>query len=87
MTRSITFGALGLLVLVAACGDRNDSPVAATPAVPPVVSNEVPATALASARAFSEFAASLMLDNVGAGLTLSAGRGPTSETDEPIAVR
>ncbi len=83
-TRRIPFTALCLALLVSACGGRNDSAVVVPP---PTASNEVPATALVSARAFSEFAASLALDNVGVGLTLSAGSGPTSETDTPIAIR
>ena len=89
MKRGFTTCALGLLVLLAACGDRNDSPAPVTsiPAPPPAASNEVPSSALATARAFSEFVATLMADDRGMGLTVTAGPGPTSETDQPIAVR
>lgn len=54
------------------------------PASAPAAVREVPASALASARAYSEFAASLALDERHEGLSLHGVVAPTSETEEPI---
>ena len=76
--------ALAVGVSLTACdgGDSYDAPT-----VPPAAITEVPASASASSRAYSEFAASLARSESAEGLGLNlVVTPPLSETDEPIAV-
>ena len=75
------------LVLAAAtlgaCGGGNSAvdPVMPTP---PVVSNEVPAAAYASTRAYASYLSSLPATATGEPLDVGKVVPPTSETEEPV---
>ena len=71
--------ALMLSVGLAACGG-SDGP----PAPPPVVSNEVPASAYASNTAYSQYAGSLAVNETSEPLDVDKVVAPTTETAEPI---
>jgi hypothetical protein len=77
--------ATALVTLLSACsnGSQYDTPVA--PATPAAIT-EVPSSALVSARAYSEFAGSLVKSESAEGLKLSAGAAPASESEDPIPV-
>ncbi len=74
-----------LLVLTsaAALAACSDNPAAETPEPPMVDNNQVPASALVSARAFSSFAASLPPSDSKLPLDVNGVTPPTSETEEP----
>ena len=74
---------VSLITLLAACGGgyNDDQPVIAD-------GTKVPASALASATAYSQWAASLMNSETGAAVTIEDGMmPPKSESDDPIVVR
>jgi hypothetical protein len=72
---------LGLAASLAACGDSPQ-----TAEVNPPASNEVPASATASTRAYASFAASLPKSDTQDPLDVSKVTPPTSETEEPQAI-
>ena len=79
------FGALALATsaLLAAC---SDSPQEETVA-PPLAASEVPASAFASASAYTDFARSLAKSETGKPLDLNkAGAAPTSESASPAGI-
>ena len=73
--------ALGLTAALAACGDSPQ-----TAEVTPPASNEVPASATASPRAYASFAASLTKSDTQDPLDVNKVTPPTSETEEPQAI-
>jgi hypothetical protein len=73
--------AVALAVLLAACGD---SPSNAPEDTPPQASDEVPAAALASASAWTQWAASLPPSEADNAKKLQAVMPPTSETEAPL---
>jgi hypothetical protein len=75
--------ALGTASFLAACGGSDEAP----PEPPPQASNGVPASATVSALAFTQYAISLQASETGDPLVVSALMPPTSETDEPVALR
>jgi hypothetical protein len=75
-------GALAL-ALMAGCGGGGEIEAHAVDATG---GREVPASALASARAYAEFARSLAVDDRGPPLELGQAEPPTSETDEPVDI-
>ncbi len=78
-----TLTAVGLSMLLAACGDNPQE----APAPPPQAStSDLPATALGTATAFSQFAASLAKTETGKPLEVNGVVPPTSETADPIPV-
>jgi hypothetical protein len=68
---------LGAATLLVACGSSSslDDPVQ-----PPVASNEVPASAMASVTSYTQYAGSLSRSESGAPLDVSKVVPPTSET-------
>jgi predicted small lipoprotein YifL len=68
------------LIGLAACGDN---PAEAPPA-PPQASDEVPASAMASTSAWTQYAASLAANDTEQPKKLSDAAAPTSETAEPL---
>lgn len=68
--------AMVLLATLSACGGGDDTV--------PTVPDQVPASALVSAQAFSTYAGSLPLDDRAEPLSLDGIEPPTSETEEPI---
>ncbi len=68
---------------LSACGGGDSSDA---PAVPPAAITEVPASASASSRAYTEFAASLARSESAEGLGLNLVVAPHSETDLPISL-
>jgi hypothetical protein len=74
-----------LLTLLGACSNGSDHDTPVAPASPAAIS-EVPSSALVSARAYSEFARSLIKSESADGLKLSTGAAPTSDSEEPIPV-
>lgn len=74
-------GALALAALATACGGGSDAePVAPQP---PVVDNEVPASAMASNEAFTRYAAGLPASESAEPVSLDKLVPPSSETTEP----
>ncbi len=69
-------------VLLAACGGGNDSDA---PPDPPSA-NDVPASALASAAAYTTFVGSLALSATGQPLNVTGAVPPTTETGKPQAI-
>lgn len=69
---------VAMLGLLGGCGGDDDVAMPAT--------DQVPASALVSAQAFSGYAGSLPPDDRGEPLSLDNIEPPTSETDEPIEV-
>ena len=63
------------------CGGDGGSP---QPEVPPQADNQVPASALVSAEAYTRYAASLAPSETAEPLDVSAVSAPTSETSEPL---
>lgn len=78
--------AIGLLLISLGACSRNDDDEAPVVVTPPPVATTVPASALASSRAYTEFTASLVPTETGAALTLPETAAPTSETDAPLPV-
>lgn len=72
---------LGLAAALSACGDSPQTAELAPPA-----SNEVPASATASSRAYASFAASLSNSDTQDPLDVNKVTPPTSETEEPQAI-
>ena len=72
---------LGLTAALAACGDNPQ-----TAEVTPPASNEVPASASASSRAYASFAGSLPKSDTQDPLDVNKVTPPTSETEEPQAI-
>lgn len=71
-------------LLLTACGGGHDG---ADPAPPPVAMDGVPASAIASASAYTGYAASLPASEQQEPVSLaSVGTPPGSETDEPLPV-
>jgi hypothetical protein len=70
----------GLALLLSACGGSS-GPDPVVP--PPVAAYEVPASAFASAEAFTRYAASLPPSDTTEPLALGTAAAPTSDTDEP----
>ncbi len=77
--------ALAASALLAACGDSpQESPAAP---VTPLALTEVPASALASAGAYTDFARTLANSETGKPLDMSKlGAAPTSETASPTGL-
>lgn len=74
---------VSLLALLAACGGGSGGDEAVT-----ADGTKVPASALASATAYSQWAGSLANSETGAPVTVDDGMmAPKSESDEPIVVR
>ncbi len=84
MMKLHTLCSFGLLALLAACGGSSGSDP--EPMMPPVVSNEVPASAYASTQALASYAASLAPSDTAEPLDVSKVTAPTSETEEPQAI-
>ena len=78
--------AWGLALLLVACSDSSYEAEAPTPQ-PQGNTGDVPASALGSATAFSQFVASLMRTEIGKPLEINGAVPPTSETADPIPVR
>ncbi len=79
--RTILAGAMALSLL-AACGGGNDDEV------PTADGRKVPSSALVSATAYSQWAASLANSETGEPVEVEAGMtAPKSETEDPIVVR
>ena len=80
---TLTAMGLSMTLLLAACGDNPQE----VPAAPPQASTgDVPASALGSATAYSQFAASLVKTETGPPLDVNGTVPPTSETADPIPV-
>lgn len=84
MNTKTTLLALGAALLLAACGDSPQD--VADPAPPPQSTGDVPASALVTATAYSQFAASLVKTETGKPLEVNGVVPPTSETAVPIPV-
>ena len=69
-------------LLLSACNDGPEVPLPVTPAA----SNAVPASATSSAKAYEQYAASLMNSETQAPLDVAAVTPPTSETEAPLAL-
>ena len=85
MNIKATLCALGLSLLLGACGDSPQDQAAA-PAPQPQGVGDVPATALGTTMAFSQFAASLVRTETGQPINVTGVVPPTSETAVPIPV-
>ena len=83
MNTKTTLLALGTALLLAACGNN---PQELPAPVPLANTGDVPASALASATAYSQFAASLAKTETGKPLEVNGVVPPTSETAAPIPV-
>ena len=80
---TLTAMGLSMTLLLAACGDNPQE----VPAAPPQASTgDVPASALGSATAYSQFAASLVKTETGKPIEVNGVTPPTSETADPIPV-
>ena len=84
MKLKTSLAALGLSLLLAACGDSPQDVAAPAPAPPST--GDVPNSALATATAYSQFAASLAKTETGQPLDVNGVTPPTSETADPIPV-
>jgi hypothetical protein len=73
-----SLGALGLALLLAACGGGDGAAV-----VTPQAANEVPQSALVSAEAFSRFVGSLPPSDTDEGLAVTDLQPPVSDAGEP----
>jgi hypothetical protein len=80
-TKTLLLG-LAVAASLAACGGGSDS-VAIDP---PTATNEVPASATASATAYTQFAKSLSASDSSQPLDVRSVTPPTSETDAPVAL-
>ena len=80
-----TFALLTLVLANAALVACGDSP-AEIVVVPPVVSNEVPASATASVSAYVQYSRSLAANDTAEPLLVDKVTPPVSETEEPAAV-
>jgi major membrane immunogen (membrane-anchored lipoprotein) len=82
--QKIAFGVL-LVSLLAACGSRSDDDEATLTLED---GRKVPSSALASASAYSQYAASLVNTETGAAVVLDADMvAPKSESEAPIDLR
>lgn len=79
-----TLSALAMTLLLVACGDSPQD--VAAPAPTPASTGDVPASALGTATAYSQFAASLTKTETGKPLEVNGVVPPTSETADPIPV-
>lgn len=70
---------LAAVALLAACGDNPES-------ADTTANNQVPASAAASASAWTRFAASLMNSETQSGLDVNSVTPPTSESEGPQAI-
>lgn len=86
MTQRLMLCALMLAAGLSACGGSDDAPAPMPPAPPPVVSNEVPASATASPLAYSQYAGTLVASDSAEPLDVDKVLPPTSETDEPVDI-
>jgi len=86
MNTHATLAALGLCLLLGACGDSPQEVAAAPPLPASPNASDLPNLALTSATAFSQFAASLPKTEVGQPLNVNGIVPPTSETADPIPV-
>jgi environmental stress-induced protein Ves len=84
MKLTTTLAVLGMSMLLAACGDNPQDEAA--PAQPQASTGDVPASALGTATAYSQFAASLVKTETGQPLEVNGVTPPTSETADPIPV-
>ncbi len=64
-------------LLLAACGDSVDDTL---------VSNEVPASAMESSRAYAAYVGSLAKDDTATPLEVNNVKAPTTETEEPTVL-
>ena len=78
MNIKTAFLAMGLAALLAACGDNPEQADTTPPA-----SNEVPASATASTRAYAQYAGSQAANDTAAPLDVTSVNPPTSESEEP----
>lgn len=78
MNKTSFASTVAMLTLLSACGGGDDMVVP--------VADAVPASALASAQAFSAYAGSAPPDDRAEPLGLDSVEPPTSETDEPVEV-
>jgi hypothetical protein len=69
------------LLLLSACGGGDGAEAIVTP---PAASNQVPASATATAQAYSRFISGLDSNDGAEPLELENVVAPTSETDEPV---
>ena len=87
MSKKINALGLSTLGLLAACGGGHDDEVDMP--VPPTAATMVPASALASSAAYTQFALSQSQTTSESDEPLSTSnvdQAPASETDEPVAV-
>ena len=77
----VTLSAALASAVLAACGGGGGS---SEPEVPPPADNQVPASALVSADAYTRYAASLAPSETAEPVDVSAVIPPTSETREPL---
>lgn len=85
MNTKSTLLALGTALLLAGCGDSPQDVAAPAPA-PQASTGDVPASALGTTTAYSQFAASLVKTETGKPLEVNGVVPPTSETADPIPV-
>jgi ABC-type glycerol-3-phosphate transport system substrate-binding protein len=83
MKTKLAISALCAVLLLAACGGSSEY---GAESPPQAGSDSVPARALASTRAFSEFAGSMMKTETGVPIMVNGINPPTSETEAPIEV-
>ncbi len=81
-TLHTAFIAVASSVLLVACGGGNSPESVAAPAA----SDMVPASALASVRAYTEFTRSLIASETSQPLLMDGSVPPTSESDSPLPV-
>lgn len=86
-TRSIAGTLLAALTLAGLAGCGGGGGGESTAVTPPATSNEVPASALASAAAFTLFVGSLGTSETQAPLDVATLVPPTSDTTEPLSVK
>jgi hypothetical protein len=81
MNKLHTLSAIGLALLLAACGGDDGG----GPAAPPQAQTEVPASAMASVQAFSQFVGSLPQTDTGEALLVKQDdKPPVTDTGEPV---
>ena len=84
MNAKTTLAALGLALLLSACGNGQDDD---NPALQPQAgAGDLPAGALATTSAYAQFAASLVKSETDRPLDLRGMSPPTSETASPITI-
>jgi hypothetical protein len=83
MNKLHILGALGLGLMLAACGADDGG----GPAAPPPTQAEVPASAMSSVQAFNQFVGSLPASDTGEALLVNEdAKPPVTETGEPLPV-